>query len=236
MANKFVNHNLEISISNEFLKTYPKASIGILVLENLKNVHKNPSLDARVEQLISDLILQFPDRDLIKKHPVIEAYTRYYKKYKKSYHVLGQLESALFENRPLPSGSALISTMFAAELKNMLLTAIHDLDAVHPPVEIDVSTGNEIYTLLRGTEQRLKHGDMITLDAEGVLSSVIYGPDRRTIVTSTTSRVIFVVYAPEGIEKDRIDQHFEDIKSLIQSFSPQCNQLLGEIYPTGLKR
>ena len=172
---------------------------------------------------------------MLKNHPVIEAYSRYYKKFKKSYHVLGQLGSVLFENRPLPSGSALISTMFVAELKNMLLTALHDLDSVRPPVEIDVSTGNEVYTMLRGAEQRLKPGDMIMRDQEGIISSVIYGPDNRTLVTSTTSRVVFVVYAPEGIGKERIDRHFEDINNLILLFSPHYRQIQREIYPAGLK-
>jgi DNA/RNA-binding domain of Phe-tRNA-synthetase-like protein len=236
MKNNSDVQNLEITLSQEFLKTYPKASVGILVLGNINIVNKYPNLNAKIELIISDLKKQFPDREMLKKHPVIESYAGYYKKFKKSYHVLGQLESVLFENRPLPSGSALISALFASELKNMLLTALHDLDAIRPPLEVDVSTGNEIYTMLRGSEQKLKQGDMYMCDQAGVISSVIYGPDNRTRVTPATSRVIFVVYAPEGVEIDRIDLHFEDIKNLIRSFSPQYNLIQQEIYPSGLKR
>jgi DNA/RNA-binding domain of Phe-tRNA-synthetase-like protein len=236
MSNKIINPHLEIQISPEFLKTYSKASVGVLVLENINKISKSPDLDSIIGGIVSDLRKQFLDRQLLKMDPVIEAYSKYYKKFKKSYHVLGQLESAIFENRPLPSGSALIATMFAAELKNILLTAIHDLDAIHLPVEIGISTGDEIYTTLRGTEQRLKPWDMTMRDQIGVISSVIYGPDQRTRVTPSTSKVIFVVYAPEGIERQSINKHFEDIKQLIWSFSPQFKSLLQEIFPAGLKR
>lgn len=187
---------LEIEISREFSPIYPGSSVGVLVLDNVRVQSHNTNLDGIIRGIVLDLQKQFPNSIVLKEHPLIKAYSSYYKKFKKSYHVLGQMESTIFEKRPLPSGSALVETIFAAELRNILLTAIYDLDAIDLPLEISISSGEEIYTTLRGNEQRLKPGDMITRDQKNVVSSVIYGPDKRTCVKSSTKRVVVIVYAP----------------------------------------
>lgn len=222
---------LEIKISREFSLIYPRASVGVLVLENAGIQSHSVNLDGIKQEIVLGLQKKFPDALTLKVHPVIKAYSSYYKKFKKSYHVLGQIESTIFENRPLPSGSALVEAMFATELKNMLLTAIHDFDAIDIPLEIGISSGEEIYTTLRGNEQRLKPGDMITRDQKNVISSVIYGPDQRTCVKPSTKRVIVVVYAPNGIEREAISNHFEDIQHIIRTFSPKITTVLQDIYP-----
>jgi hypothetical protein len=94
--------------------------------------------------------------------------------------------------------AALLEAMFMAELDDLLLTADHDLDALRLPLTLDVAQGTETYTLLRGDEQTLKAGDMFIRDAEGVIFSVLYGPDRRTPITPETKNVVFTVYAHAG--------------------------------------
>jgi len=44
--------------------------------------------------------------------------------------------------------------MFMAEIENRLLTAGHDLDNLQLPVCLDVTKGDEVYTLLRGQPSR----------------------------------------------------------------------------------
>jgi len=102
------------------------------------------------------------------------------------------------------------------------LTAGHDLDAVQSPLRLDVSTGSERYVMLNGQEQVLKPGDMFVADSQGVISSVIYGPDQRTRITTTTRRALFVVYAPAGIGAEAVRRHLEDIQALIALFAPQA--------------
>jgi DNA/RNA-binding domain of Phe-tRNA-synthetase-like protein len=228
--------NLRIETSQCFSRTYPEAFVGVLVLKNIK-----PQLDCenlkRIEQeIVQELQKSFPDLSALKADPVIKVYSRYYKKFKKSYHVLGQLQSIIFEKLPLPTGTLLVETMFAVELKNKLLTAIHDLDSINYPLQIEISTGEEKYTTLRGEEQQLKIKDMMMRDQAGVISSVIYGPDKRTCVSPATTNVIFAVYAPTGIEKEAVNNHFEDIKHIIGLFSPQFEIVQQEIYPEELKR
>jgi len=112
--------------------------------------------------------------------------------------------------------------MFMAEVKNLLLTAGHDLEAVVEPVTLDVSRGDEYYVRLNGQEQRLKPGDMMMTDSRGVISSVLYGPDYRTRITLNTHHVFFVVYAPKGIGEEAIRQHLDDIRANVMIIAPEA--------------
>ena len=77
--------------------------------------------------------LRVRDRPALLSHPVLQAYDAYYRQFKKTYHVQLQLESILFKGKSIPSVAALVEAMFMAEMNDLLLTAGHDLDALHLP-------------------------------------------------------------------------------------------------------
>ena len=107
-----------------------------------------------------------------------------------------------------------------AEMQDLLLTAGHDLDLLQLPLLLDVATGSERYTLLRGEEQMLKPGDMMIRDQTGVISSIIYGPDQRTQITPGTRNVVFTVYAPPGIDEQTVLNHLRHIQENVMVFAP----------------
>ena len=73
-----------------------------------------------------------------------------------------------------------------AEIDSRVLTAGHDLGSIQGTLKLDVATGGESYTLMRGTAQTPKAGDMMISDEEGIISSIIYGPDQRTQIRAGT--------------------------------------------------
>ena len=99
------------------------------------------------------------------------------------------------------------------------------------PLNIGISTGEETYITLTGEEKCLKPADMMVSDQKGVISSVIYGPDKRTCVTPSTSNILIIVYAPVGIECDSIISHFTDIENLIRLVSPECKMAMRTVFP-----
>jgi DNA/RNA-binding domain of Phe-tRNA-synthetase-like protein len=101
------------------------------------------------------------------------------------------------------------------------LTAGHDLDALGLPIKLDVSRGGEKYIQLSGQEKDLICNDMMVSDSEGIISSIIFGPDQRTQIKPNTRNVLFVVYAPPGIEKSKVFQHLQDIRNYIHIITPQ---------------
>ena len=207
--------------TDRWREAFPGASVGALVMKNVSNPANHPELNSRMSAIESEIRKNYFEggRPTIRALPTIQAYTAHYKKFKKTYHVQLQIESIALKGRSLPRISTLVSAMFAAELKNHLLTAGHDVATLQNSVTLDVSTGDEKYTMMSGKEQTLSPGDMFVADAQGVMSSIIYGPDNRTTITSDTRDVLFVVYGLEGISAQQITSHLEDIRDFVNLVS-----------------
>jgi len=211
-------------VSDAWKGAFPDAHAGVLVMSNVTNPARHPELDREKALVENQLRARFSgqDRSAIEALPIIQAYNAYYKRFKKTYHVQLQLESIAFKGKSLPSVAALVEAMFMAEVKNMLLTAGHDMDALELPITLDVATGAERYVLLRGQEQPLKPGDMMMADRRGIISSILYGPDQRTQIRDRTQRVVFTVYAPAGIDEPVVQAHLLDIQKNVQLVAPQA--------------
>jgi DNA/RNA-binding domain of Phe-tRNA-synthetase-like protein len=219
-------------VSETWKTTYPGGAVGILEMHSVANPDHHPALDARKAELENQLRARFSGqgRAALKALPTIQAYDVFYKRFKKTYHVLLQLESVVLKGKPIPHVAALVEAMFMAELKNLLLTAGHDLEAVQMPITLNVSDGSERFIRLNGQEQVLKPGDMFIADAQGVISSVIYGPDQRTRIMPDTRQALFTVYAPAGIGEQAVYQHLQDIQANIMLVAPEAKVVSLEVY------
>src|SRR5512140_388139 len=173
-------------VTTAWKSAFPGAHAGVLVMKDVSNPSQHPELERQKGELEAELRSQFSgqDRAALSSNSVLQAYNNHYRRFKKSYHVQLQLESIAWKGKSIPSVSALVEAMFMAEMKNMLLTAGHDLDALQLPARLNVSQGAEVYTMLRGQPQQLKPGDMLIADRAGIISNILYGPDQRTQIQS----------------------------------------------------
>ena len=203
-------------------------------MHGVANPRQHPQLDEKKKDLEDTLRAQYSsyDRTSLRAIPVLASYRDYYKQFNETYHVQHQLESLVFKNRHIPKVAALVEAMFMAELKNLLLTAGHDLNAIESPLRIDVANGTESYIRMNGEGQTLKVGDMMIGDANGIVSCIIYGPDRRTRIRPETDRVVFTVYAPPGIEERDVSRHLEDIQENVTVIAPGASVKLLETFGT----
>jgi DNA/RNA-binding domain of Phe-tRNA-synthetase-like protein len=218
-------------VTSAWKSAFPGAHAGVLVMRNVSNPAHHVALEEQKTELEERLRSQFAgqDRLAIASHPVLHIYNEYYKRFKKTYHVQLQLESIVLKGKSIPSVAALVESMFMAEIKNMLLTAGHDLDTLQLPLTLDVTTGDESYLLLRGENQIVKAGDMIISDGRGIISNIIYGPDQRTQINAETRNVVFTAYAPHGIDKPKILQHLYDMRENVMLVAPQAQVELLEV-------
>ncbi len=101
--------------------------VGILVVENVHGSSSDALLnEKRTVELEIRTAYQSMSRGEIKRIHPMDAYVEYYRKFGYSYHVLQQLESVV-KGREIPGVIPLVTAMFMAELKNMILTVGHDL-------------------------------------------------------------------------------------------------------------
>ena len=214
--------------------TFPDAHAGILVMRNASNPAHHTELEKQKVELEEQLRSQFAgqDRAVIASHPVLKVYGEYYRRFKKTYHIQLQLESIILKGKSIPTVASLVECMFMGEMKNFLLTAIHDLDKLQLPLTLDVTQGAESYTVMRGEEQIVKAGDMMISDQAGIISNIIYGPDQRTQVTESTRNVAFTVYAPAGIDGQAIMQHLQDMRDYVMVIAPQAEVELLKVFGT----
>jgi DNA/RNA-binding domain of Phe-tRNA-synthetase-like protein len=221
-----------LTVMPAWREIYPGAFVGILALEGVANPDRHPALDQQKAALEAALQARYGqmDRAALRAMQPFAAYADYYRRFRKSYHVQLQVESVAWQGKSIPTVAALVEAMFMAELDTGLLTAGHDLGAVVGPVRIDVATGDELYRRLNGQEQMLKAGDMYIADSQGVLSSVLYGPDARTAIGPATDQALFTVYAPAGIEANSVHGHLEQIRDYARLIAPAAEVVELEVY------
>lgn len=223
---------MQFVVSDAWRAAYRGASAGILVVRGASNPTGHATL-SRVKRDLEESLrerLRGADRAAIKALPEIAAYNAYYKRFHQTYHVQLQLESLALKGRDIPDVAALVEAMFVAEIKNLLLTAGHDLDAIAPPITLDVASGEETFTRLNGREATASRGDMLMADEHGIISTVLQGPDDRTAITSATRDVVFAVYAPEGITPRAVRNHLEDIAGYVRLVSPEARADSLDVY------
>ena len=212
---------LAISAVDDWRASYPGALIGLLELSGVENALPSPGLDQRkreTEARLRERYKGFTRPDFLAL-PVMSAYERYYKRFDKTYHVQLQVESIVLKGKNLPDVSPLVDSNFIAEVETFVLTAGHDVAQLHPPVSIDVSREGDLITQLSGASKALRAGDMIMRDGGGVCCSIIYGQDNRSLISSETTHVIYVAYAPAGVPPETVEAQLHRIEENIRLFS-----------------
>ena len=222
-----------IEISTAWKSAFPEASFGILAIEGIANTRGHPGIEERKNSLESKLRMawQGKTRAEMRKAFPFEAYEMYFRGFGQGYPVLAQRVSVALKGKPIFSPSALVSAMFMAELENGFLTAGHDLDRIHPPLRLEVARGEETYQAMGGKECRLQERDMFLADGNGILSSVLYGPDNRTFITEGTSRALFTVYGAPSIPGNVLREHLEAIETLVRVLSPKAVRTNLQVLP-----
>ncbi len=224
-----------LGMSEALKQRYPGSVIGALVIRGARNPASGAELERIRDGIESDLRARWSagGREAMKADPVIAAYDGYYRQFRKTYHVALQLESVIWKGRHIESRSPLVTVMFMAELKNMLLTAVHDLARVAMPAAAGLASGTEEYEAMGGEKRILKEGDMFIADSQGVISSIVYGPDQRTAVTAGTEDLLFCVYAPPGIGAERVRAHLEDLRRFVTVAAPGARAEAPEVAAAG---
>ncbi|MCC0650991.1 phenylalanine--tRNA ligase beta subunit-related protein [Clostridioides sp. ES-S-0001-03] len=221
-----------LEISSNTKEIYPNIKFGVMIVNMTYSTPNEENFLLLKNSEIENIIAQNPEynrKEKIKTEP-LSNYIKYYKKFKKTYPVLLQLESLLLKSKGIPNVNLPIQAMFLAELKNLLLTAGHDLDKIELPLKIDLANENEHFYGIGERKQTLKKDDLFLSDNLGILSSILNGPDNRTQITKKTKNILYFVYGPDGIYEKQIYNHLSDIKDYILSGFPDSKIDLIDVF------
>ena len=215
---------LLISATDEWRGAHPGAVIGLLELSGVVNTHPSPLLNDRkreTEARLRERYQGFTRQDFLSL-PVMLAYERYYKRFDKTFHVQLQVESIVLKGKNLPDVSPLVDSNFIAEVETFVLTAGHDVAKLQGSILMDVSREEDHITQMNGVSKAIRAGDMIMRDANGISCSIIYGQDNRSPISTETSHVLYVAYAPMGVPAETVDPQLRKIEENIRLFSPMA--------------
>lgn len=213
---------LSISATDNWRITHPGAVIGLLELSGVDNSRPSPKLEDRkreTEARLRERYQGFARADFVSL-PVMAAYQKYYKRFTKTYHVLLQLESIVLKGKSLPDVSPLVDANFTAEVDTLVLTAGHDVAKLVGPVLMDVSRAGDQITRMNGIPKDMDAGDMLMRDATGVVCSIIYGQDNVSPISSATTHVLYVCYAPAGVPPETVEAQLQKIEENVRLFCP----------------
>lgn len=159
-----------------------------------KDVHETVE---RIREELTSLYGSLERKEL-KQLEMFRPYVAHFKSFKKTYHLFLQLESFVHKQRPLPFIHPMVSAYFLTELETGVLASAHDSDSLSPGFRLKEAAGDETLTLLNGEERLSPAGDAVLEDQTGLLTSVIQGQDRRTVIGPKARRGTVFVYGPPG--------------------------------------
>lgn len=202
---------MKISISQDAKLTYPDLKVSILEVRSSQKLQFNENLIEMKRQL-ENKISEWENPELLDH---VTKYNSFYKKFSSKVPMEFQIKSVA-SGKGIPAFNPILAGMFMAELKNIILTAGHDLDTLGDHIQVQLSEGSEEYTKINGKLQQLKKDDIFATDGNSIISSVLYGPDMRTRITDESNNYLFMCYVPFDISDDELRNHMDDIANYLK--------------------
>lgn len=214
------------------IPVYPKTPFGILRVENFspteQGIREFQKIKEQEMQKIRESRAAYERKEFSQHDPVGSPYVRYYKKFKKTYHVMHQLESIL-KGDNFPNSNLLVQVLFLAELKHAILIACHDTDQIDGDLTICISRKGEEYLGAGEREIQLKENDIIMKDQKNILVSIIYGQDHNTRITNQTKNALYLVDGVPELTKEAVKQTLEDMERYLHILDPRVKIIQAEV-------
>ena len=211
-----------MKISSEIIDKYPDTVFGMMSAVNLNSSPDHQAWEKLRDREINAFRSNLPDFDRKKSASVqpLAGYTQYFKRLKKTYPVLLQMESVLLKEKDLRSSSLAVEVMFLAEVKSGLLVAGHDPSRLSGDYVLKLARGDEKFKIVSGQSRQLKEDDIFMADGRHILSSVLEGQDYQSRLTEKSERALYCVYGLGGVGSEQLEKFFLDLRHYIQTAFP----------------
>lgn len=209
-------------VTHDWRVAWPGATGGVLALRGFRSDERNQSFDDSLSETENMLRERYAtmEREAIRNSGNFTHYHRYYRSFGQNYHVQYQIESIAKKGRKIPRRQLLVEIGFKWELRNGILTGVHDFDAVELPVELDAPAEPVSYTGYGGDDAEVRQRDMHYRDGRSVLSSIIGGPSQHGRVNDSTTAALFTVYGVPGVSAEAVEAHLRDMWADVRLVSP----------------
>ena len=150
------------------------------------------------------------------------VYFRFFRKFKKTYPVMMQLESFLLKGRPFPIDNSVTAIPFLAEFETQSLSGTHDVDFVRGAVRLFAGTEKAPFPGMRGEEVHTYPGDFCARDDDGIIFSMIAGADARTCAKPGSRHVFYPVFGVAGQPAGEIAAVLDRLEGCVRVLAPEA--------------
>ena len=151
------------------------------------------------------------------------VYFRFFKKFKKTYPVMMQLESFLLKGGGGGGENPVTAIPFLVELETQILSGTHDVDDVHGTVRLFAGTEKAPFAGMRGEEVHTYPGDFCARDDEGIIFSMIAGADARTCAKPGSRHVFYPVFGVAGQPEAEISAVLDRLEEYVRVLAPEAD-------------
>jgi DNA/RNA-binding domain of Phe-tRNA-synthetase-like protein len=149
-----------------------------------------------------------------------DPYFRYFRKFKKTYPIMMQVESFLLKGRPFPEERYVNAVAFLTELKTRVLAGTHDADRVEGDIVFYTETEKVPFPSIHGSEGHSYPGDVTGRDDGGVIISMIAGADSRTCLQDDSSHVLYLIFGSPGMKAEAIGEYLDQLEEYVKVLAP----------------
>ena len=150
-----------------------------------------------------------------------DPYFKYFRKFKKSYPVMMQVESFLLKGRPFPEGSYINAVAFLNELKTHILLGTHDVDCIRGDLVLYNESVKTPFTGMFNPEAHSYPNDVTGRDDEGIIISMVAGADDRTCIHEDTTHVIYLIFGLPDMSMS-IEEVADEIRTSVFKLAPDA--------------
>lgn len=148
-------------------------------------------------------------------------YYRFFKRFKKTYPVMLQFESAVLKDRPFPDLNPISEIAFLLEITTFTLSGAHDADSIDGDVQLYIADSKEDFEGMRETLHTYPN-DFCARDSSGIIFSEIAGTDRRTCAKPDSRNVLYPIFATPDTAADDIEKAMTKLAEYIQVLAPEA--------------
>lgn len=147
---------------------------------------------------------------------------RFFKKFKKTYPVMLQYESAILKDRPFPRYNPVSEVAFLAEITTGVLSGAHDTDYIKGVVNLFLSADRTDFVGLRGETVHTYPNDFCARDDEGIIFSLVAGADLRTCAKSDTKNALYPLFGTPDLSVTVLENAAQKLTEYIKVLCPKA--------------
>ena len=148
-------------------------------------------------------------------------YVRFFKKFKKTFPVMLQFESAVLKDRPFPAFNPIAEVAFLLEITACVLSGAHDISCIDGDLTLYLATEKEDFEGIRETLHTYPN-DFCARDNNGIIFSLIAGTDKRTSAKPDSTKVMYPLFGTPDMDTAVMETAFTTLKRYIHTLAPDA--------------